>query len=195
MIDINTPYITPDQKVLKVVYDEYPESPREWDNLSTFVTEERDYISPDENPEYSFEDLLEEVCTSKYIWSYVAKYEHSSVRYFRTTATHLNEWDTYVCGIMYVSKEDVRKEYGVKRISKKLLDKIFGIFDGELEEYTNYANGEVYAYHLYEMNGEEVDSCFGFYGGDNDVLDYLGYRESDLKEAIEITKTVFEKKE
>ena len=44
---------------------------------------------------------------------------------------------------------------------------------GQVEEYDHYLTGEVYGFTLYE-NGEETDSCWGYYGDDltqNGILD------------------------
>lgn len=198
MIEVDTPYLTPDNHVLKIVWDEYPESPRIWDNLGTFVTFEGRSYSPDDNPFNSAEELIEEVCKSdKYIWWYVGKYEHSAVKYFLTDNEQLTGWDTCTCGIIYVSKEDARDNYNVKKIMPKLRDRIYELFEAEVEEYTNYVNGWVYGYKLYDLNGEEVDSCYGFYNGEEDAVEYLGYDVDDLVEAEEITevKTYFKRKE
>lgn len=197
MVEIDTPYLTPDNHVLKIVWDEYPDDPRTWSNLGTFVTFESRSCSPDRNPFYSVEELIKEVCKSdKYIWKFVGKYEHSGVKYFLTDNGHLSGWDTCTCGIIYVSKDDARENYNVKKIMPKLKERIYDIFEGELETYTNYVNGWVFGCNLYDLDGEEVDSCYGFYS-EEDAVEYFGYNEDDLVEAEEIkeVKIRFEKKE
>jgi hypothetical protein len=197
MIKLDTPYLTPDDYVLKIVWDEYPDNPRTWDNLGTFVTFERRRVSPDDNPFDSVEELIKEVCKSdKYIWQYVGRYEHSNVKYFLTNSGQLSGWDTCTCGIIFVSKEDVRENYNVKKITPKLKERIYEIFEAELETYTNYVNGEVFGCKLYNLDGEEMDSCYGFYNEEEGV-EYFDYKVTDLVEAEEFTevKTYFKRKE
>ena len=52
---------------------------------------------------------------------------------------------------------------------------------GEVETYSQWANGEVYGFRLikvdeYNKEIEEIDSCWGFYGSDpreNGIEDYI----------------------
>lgn len=194
MIRLGEPYVTPNDDVVVILRDECPFSPRgDW-HLSTIVTNENRYRSPDENPFSSMEELITAVCKKKgeYIWDYVSRYEHGGVMYSRGKS---QGWDNCICGIIFVSKEDVRKFYEVKNITQKVLKKVFDRFDSELEEYTNYVNGDVYGYRLYSLDGELIDDCWGFYEEPEGCLDYLGFKESDLEEAEEITVRTFKKKE
>lgn len=42
----------------------------------------------------------------------------------------------------------------------------------EIEIYNKWCNGEIYRYELYDKNGEQIDSCGGFYDI-NDIKEYL----------------------
>ena len=59
-------------------------------------------------------------------------------------------------------KERIKKEYGAKRLSKKLLEKVKGVLVAEIKTLNAYVNNEVYEYTLYQ-NDEEIDSCGGFF--------------------------------
>ena len=197
MIKLDTPYLTPDDYVLKIIRDEYPENPRAWDNLGTCVTFERWRDSPDANPFNSVEELIKEVCESdRYIWQYVGRYEHTNVKYFLTNNRQLSMWDTCACGVIYVSKEDARKWYDVKKITSELKEKIYEVFEAELETYTNYVNGDVFGCKLYNLDGEEIDSCYGFYN-EEESIEYFDYKVADLVEAKEIieVRVHFKRKE
>jgi len=52
--------ITAGAYVLKISYDTYPESPRDWDNASTFYLWQRGYVSPDKCEYGSLERFLME---------------------------------------------------------------------------------------------------------------------------------------
>lgn len=194
MIKLDTPYITPQEDVLKISRDECPFSPRDDYHITNIVTVESRYKSPDENPFDSMEELIDTVCKeeSEYIWDYVSRHEHGIVIYSRGKSSG---WDSCTCGIIFISKEAVCELYQVKEISQEVLIRVFDMFDSELEEYTNYVNGDVYGYKLYQLDGELIDDCWGFYEGPEGCLDYLGFKESDLEEAEEITARTFKKKE
>ncbi|GAF98690.1 unnamed protein product, partial [marine sediment metagenome] len=48
--------------------------------------------------------------------------------------------------------------------SKKLRKRIEGYLKGEVETYDNYLTGYVFGYCIKDADGEDVDSCWGFYG-------------------------------
>jgi len=87
----------------------------------------------DEEPDPDF-DL------SDCIWLPVYRYEHGGVA-FNTTGFHC-PGDSGQTGYIYVSRSDVRKEYGVKRIAPKLRSKIELILKAEVEIFSQWANGE-----------------------------------------------------
>lgn len=120
-------------------------------------------------------------------------YEHSS-RTFKMNADPKKLFDCE--GIMYVEKEAVRKEWGVKRISKQLRETVLRNFESEIKEYAAWAEGEVYGFILEEkqpchcgqadcedVEWKEIDSCWGFYGDEwhqNGLADYIPDEYKDL---------------
>lgn len=166
-----------DKWELKIEYDEYTDSPREWDNLGTIcVSRACRYVS-NEATALSDSNVLEWCNAEKdkkaledrgYIVLPLSVYDHSGVSIY--IGGKCDPWDSSQIGWYIVSREDVRKEYGVKRISHKLLEKVKNILDSEVKTFNHYINGEVYTFTL-KHNDEEVDSCGGFYENDDDVCD------------------------
>lgn len=194
------------QELVKKVYDPYPDSPREWDNLGTLYTWEDRCYSPDKHNYPESLDFLSELLTEEtvykvhdkynnthdfledimkrldkigYILFPVYKYEHGLVRYGLGTSSG---WDSGTVGVIFASKKKIYQEFKVKRITKEIRNKVVKLFEGELETYTDYANGEVYGYIVESFDGTEIDSCYGFYNFDmtiNDVNDYFGLSDFD----------------
>lgn len=79
-------------------------------------------------------------------------YDHSGLT--MNTTGFSCPWDSGQVGFIYMSNSTAEKE-GIKDIEACL--------KAEVEEYDQYLRGEVYGYVLKE-NGEEPDSCWGFYG-------------------------------
>lgn len=183
---------------LVIHYELSAESPRQWDNLGYFITRERNYPSPDSKQNEWIQNIVEETAndvsnvdmhielitkainetgeTVKVIYP-VNRYEHGNVVYSRGI---VNNFDYSNCGFYIVTD----KTQNVLGTPDTLIEKVI---DSELETYTAYANGEVYYYMLRDENGEEIDSCGGFYNIEdikenlpeeykNDCLhDYLEY--------------------
>lgn len=76
-------------------------------------------------------------------------------------------WDSGQVGAIVVSKEKVRKEYGWKVVTKKRIEKIREYLINEVSTYDQYLRGDVYGYIVESANGENLDSCWGFYGVEN----------------------------
>lgn len=89
-------------------------------------------------------------------------YDHSGIT-MNTSGYHC-PWDSGQVGWIYISKEKIRKEYKVKRISKKLMEKVRQALIQEVETYDEYLRGEIYGYEVLDADGEHLDSCWGFYG-------------------------------
>jgi hypothetical protein len=74
-------------------------------------------------------------------------------------------WDSGQVGWIYITREKVRKEYGCKRVTKKMVEKIKGYLRNEVETYDQYLTGDVYGFRITdEETEEEMDSCWGFFG-------------------------------
>jgi hypothetical protein len=77
-------------------------------------------------------------------------------------------WDSFdsgQLGFVYVSHEDIKKDYNVKRITEEVLDKVATHLISEVNEYDSYLRGEIYGYKIIDtVSDEELDSCWGFIG-------------------------------
>lgn len=163
--------------VLKVFYDEYPESPREWDNLGKMFCFHRRYNLGDKHQyradDYNNWNEFLKAIKKDYNVAIVLPlymYDHSGITI--STSPFSCHWDSGQIGWVFVTKEDIRNEYNMKRISKNLLEKVEKVLISEVEIYDDYVRGDVFGYRLENSEGEEIDSCYGFYG-DNAIKDIM----------------------
>lgn len=187
---------------IKIEYDRHAESPREWSNIGTIVAWHRGYTLGDEQAFENLQELVSDqssidttdwapsdyqrwLVKNDYLILPVYLYDHSGIT-INTTGFHC-PWDSGQVGFIYVSKEDVRKEYGVKRISPKLKELVFDVLRSEISTYSQYLEGDVYGYSLQKVRKDgsvkkELDSCWGFYGADiqeNGMLDHIPSKYHD----------------
>ncbi len=156
----------------KIEQDEDCESPREWDNLGTLLCTHKRYELGDikeskEIPWYDFNSLEEaknyiekEYDAALILPLYLL--DHSGIS-MRVTDFH-DRWDSGGVGFIVVSKEKVRKEYSVKRISKKTLETVKKVLIGEVETYSQYLEGAVYGYQILDDKDNVIESLWGIYG-------------------------------
>jgi len=128
------------------------DNPRENDNLGSMVCYRRGYNLGDKNEylpghykpnsgdfwgwtdlgKYFHEVHDLAVCLPIYM------YEHSGIAV--STKPFSCPWDSGRIGFIFVSKEKLRKEYGVKRVTASLVAKATSILEEEVEEYNQYLN-------------------------------------------------------
>jgi hypothetical protein len=157
----------PDGGRVAVEYDTDPGSPRSWDNLGTLALLDRcRYCFGDEAlPRAEVLALLRRpdlIALPVYI------YDHSGIT-INTTGFSC-PWDSGMVGVIYVSRDAVRREWNKKAISPKLLDQVRKSLRGEIAVLDQYLTGQVYGFRVYDPEGEEVDSCWGFYGEPEECL-------------------------
>lgn len=103
----------------------------------------------------------------------VYAYEHGGIT-ISATGKHAG-WDSFdsgQLGFVYVAHDDIKKSFGKKKITKKLLERAEKCLIAEVEGYDDYITGNVYGYVIEDEAGEELDSCWGFIGDyDKFVLD------------------------
>jgi len=145
-----------------IIQDEFNESPEKcMDQLGTILYRKNSrYILGYKGVEV--EEMDEIAKRRDVICLPVYAYIHSGVA-LNTSGFHC-PWDSGQSGIMYVENAKVREEWGVKRISPKLRAKVIEVLKGELETFNQYLEGDVWGYVITDPEGEEVESCWGFYG-------------------------------
>jgi len=175
---------------IKIYLDEDPENPRTaWDNFGHMICFHSRYNLGDKH-DMSLEDAKELEKSKDVISLPLYLYDHSGLTI--RTYPFSCPWDSGKIGFVYVTKEEVRKEYSCKLVTKEIKEKVINLLRSEVEEYNNYLTGEVYGYRIVDDNEEERDSCWGFFGNEwremilsdcKQMIDY--YVEEDLKEKVE----------
>tara|TARA_B100000963_G_scaffold360444_1_gene391346 strand:- start:5676 stop:6257 length:582 start_codon:yes stop_codon:yes gene_type:complete len=178
-------YKLPNNRVLKVEQDTFPLNPREdWDNLGNMICFHNNYTLGDYelSKEYKPEDYYKLKKRKDVVILPLYLYDHSGIT--MNTTGFSCPWDSGQVGFIYVTHETIRKEFGVKRVSKELREKVKGYLKGEVNVYDQYITGDVYSFFIYQKETcnlgcehEEVeDSCGGFFGYDikeNGILDHI----------------------
>lgn len=161
---------------VNVMYDESGDNPRGWDNLGKMVCSHRRYNFPNEikmdfDEHNSWEEIKNEI-TKQFgpsliltIWLYDHSGLHFSTESFygRLPQGHA-EFDSGRIGFIFVTKKDIRKEYG--KAGRKEMEKAEKCLQGEVEVYGKYANGECYLFRVEDADGENLDCCGGYYDSD-----------------------------
>ena len=185
-----------DNKVLEIVVDESPFSPRENDNLGVMLCMHSRHSLGDKHSHKSshfagwtdFEHYIHTqldaaICLPLYL------YDHSGINI--STSPFACRWDSSQVGFIYVSKKDLRNEYHVQRITSKILEKAKKVIEAEVKVYNDYIAGDVHGFILYKKSKcdqshehkEEINSCWGFYGdlAKSGIMDYIDVSEDDKK--------------
>jgi hypothetical protein len=170
---------------IEIHHDQDAESPREWDNFGRIWTFQRSYNSPDETPAKEPRAALEYLACELYgnaldcdrlddsalmaliqrraVVLPVFVYEHGNIAY--SCGAFSCPWDSGQCGWTFATKAEILENWGGKYLTPAKRAKAEKALRGEVETYSQYANGEVYGYVLKDENGDELDSlwgCFGF---------------------------------
>ena len=192
----NTITKTYKQTGMRVVksYDEFAENPRNWDNLTTMICHHRRYALGDVEESRQFngftslkelkQALVEHYGEMAYIEP-LSLYDHS----IQTLAIGepTDAWDSGYVGFIFVTKERARKEYGVKRITKSILERIKSVAQAEVEEYNKICLwGEVYDLLLEKVftnvdditdTYTETEECIGGFTFDKDYTVEMAIEE------------------
>jgi len=174
----------------KIVLDEYPEDPREWaDHFGTMVCFHNNYLLGDKTQYKSewFEswkelanELIKEEDAAVILPLYL--YDHSGIT--MSTGRFNCPWDSGQVGFIFVTREQVQKEYSCKNMTKKVIAKATALLEAEVEEYDQYLTGQVFGFQV-EVGGEVLDSCYGFYGQEYCMSEARGvikeYQEKDME--------------
>jgi hypothetical protein len=167
---------------IRIVYEEQPKSPREWDNLGTFEIHHHRYDFGDSKlpvkdynswTEIEEKYILGERKAAVYLPVYM--YDHSGIT-INTTGFDCS-WDSGQIGYIYITADRIKKEYG--NLTAKTIAKVRELLIGEIKTLDQYLRGEVYGYiieekHIWEDKAteswEDIDSCYGYYGEPEEII-------------------------
>ena len=159
--------------IIRIEMDDNPLDPREWDNLGHMICFNRQYDLGDKH-DMDIDELKELVKREDVLALPLYVLDHSGL-WMRTGrfAEDYGGWDTSMVGYIYVTYEELRKEYSAKNITKAVLDKATRVLESEVSTYSDYISGDVCGFIVEDTEGELVDSCWGYYGrqGVKDAID------------------------
>lgn len=154
--------IEKDGFVAKILYDEEPVSPKDWDQLGTLVTWSRRHCFDEDGQKRFGEpaDFLEEAAEGGWTYLPVAMLDHSGIHLWVGKGPHSSDsagWDSGQVGYIYTTKERIEK-LGVPE------DGVLACLAGEVGTWDQYVSGDVYGIVVDGPDGEQRESCWGFYG-------------------------------
>lgn len=166
--------------VLKIHTDESLENPRDWDNIGSMICWHSRYALGDKHSFKTPQDFRAEVSDKNATILPLYLMDHSGLT-MRTDPTMFEAcdpagWDWGQVGFIFASYDSIRREYGVKRVTKTIRQRSVAALEAEVSVYDQYLRGEVYGYVLRDKQTGEEDSCWGFFGGlaTNGMSEYLG---------------------
>ena len=179
----------PNNRTLELNQEECAESPREWDNVCKMVFIGAKSHLGDKHQLHETQESFEahqEYVAKELDAAYIAPvyaYSHSGMTI--SLEPFSCPWDSGKLGWVVMTKEALRENYGVKRVTKQLIEKAMVHVKGEVETLDQYIRGEIYYFNIETEDGETEDSCGGFYGSDiqtNGVLDNIGEEDRNFIE-------------
>lgn len=190
--------------LVKICWDEDPESPRELDCFGRMVCWHSRYFLGDSSREFRYATHTDGTTFSEpgefqEWWDEHGKggvilplhlYDHSGITI--RCAPFSCPWDSGQVGWVYATREMMLAEFSGKRVTAKMRANAEKIVRQEVETYDEFLTGQVYGYEVYELEpvdedfdgsdedreGDFVDSCWGFYGG-------IEYCRQQAREAAE----------
>jgi hypothetical protein len=115
--------------------------------------------------EDNIQNIVSKVIENNVIYLPIHMYDHSGVT-IRTTPFSCH-WDSGQLGFIYVTKEKIKKEFQVKRVSKRLFKRVEEFLQAEVKIENDSLTGNVYGFVITDKEDEKIDSCWGFFGDYN----------------------------
>lgn len=170
--------------IVQVVHDSDPESPREWETISTMVCFHKRHILGDKHNyqqgEYNnWQELKQAIIENEKPLAILPLYlyDHSGIT--MSTKPFGCEWDSGQVGFVYITQKTLDK----LGITDRSLEALENILTEEVETYDRFLRGEVYGFQVVEVSKcdqgyehkEVLDSCYGFYSIDEALSEGLAY--------------------
>jgi hypothetical protein len=159
--------------IVKVIADQDPTSPREWDNLGVMACWHRNYNLGDVQPKQDAAEWLAENAPKGSIVLPLYLYDHSGIT--MSVGKFSCPWDSGQVGYIVATPEAIRKNFMVKRITAKIRAQAEECLKSEVQTYDDYLTGNVWGFTIESTHpcgecgakvheNEREDSCWGFIG-------------------------------
>ena len=184
---------------IEIWYDNDAGSPRDWDNLGTIYSNHRNY-TPDN---HSMQELIDnekyQDDDCEFDWKKLGKdffylkiyaYEHGGITISASrTGQFKDKWDSGLFGVIVMSREDAKKEYGGTP-EDQIEELVLKNMEAEIEILDKYYRGEVYGFTTTDENENEIEMTGGYYGVD----DALSEAKYTIDAHLEAQKVLFEER-
>lgn len=187
MEQLNLPDVPPVYR-LTIMNDGHPENPREaFSNLGTMYCEHGRYTLGDGDADDPRQVPRAQIAASLPLYLY----DHGGIT--MNTTGFSCPWDSGQVGVIYVTRDTVRREFGWRRLTRQRRQKLSDMLRVEVKTYDDYLTGEVFGYTIEKHDnttGEwvEEDSCWGFYGEDVEsvhcCVEQYGFTKEQIKTAF-----------
>ena len=176
-------------KTLQIFYDSDPSNPRDPEFMDVHLTKmvcfHKHYTLGDKH-EYkhsdygSWEEMKDAIVEKEkpLVIKPLYMLDHSGITI--STSDFNDRWDSGQIGWVYITKKTIddcgltiKNGESFRQYKERLAEGL----EAEVEEYDQYITGDVYRFVVLDENGDEIDSCGGFYGSDwknNGLLDTAG---------------------
>lgn len=120
-------------------------------------------------------------------------YDHSGIT--MATAPFSCPWDSGQVGEILVFKDAIKAEFGVKRMGKKIKEKMTAIaerhIDSEVVAYDAYISGGMYNLEFIDDEGDVEETVSGFIGYDVDTNGMLDCVDKSMIEALKACEVIY----
>lgn len=200
------------KKVLFISQDDYSDSPREWSTIGTIAYKHPRYRIGDVEMSDPIDYLLElldkdddwlDIVAKRYnrnalandIYSMLLEraeragfiilpvylYDHSGITI--STSPFGCRFDSGQVGIIHTNMKAIQEVgYKWKNWTKERRAIATTWLEEEIKTFDQYLRGDVYRFCIEDENGDEIDSCGGFYGHDPKTNGMLDHIEGDLED-------------
>lgn len=152
-------------------YDHYEDSSEDFESFGPRDTAENHFIGAEvkvpkgvshgTKPEHFIKNYCREIlnCTTNdIIWATVI--EHAARNPTFSLKYKGYSFSNGVGGFIYMTKDEIREKYGVKRVTSKIREQVIAQFEKDLELYTTWFNSNVYDAILLEKDDDGEYSEF-----------------------------------
>ena len=170
---------------MRILTDDDPDSPANWDNLGEIAYSSNHYTLGTEHVSRDrLDEIGERIQSGEYIGLPVFAYVHGAATI--STSPFSCPWDSGQSGFVYCTREKALAEWGN---TPDYEANAIRVLSGEVETFDEYLQGDVYGYTITDAHGDIVDSCWGFYGIEfakeeaQAALKYWATKQGELFEA------------